>query len=81
MTYFSDTHPEAEAVLLDLLRQAGVAKRASMLWSLTSMAVSASRRAIKQANPQLSHQELDLLFVELNYGRQLADQVRQRIMS
>ena len=73
----SDTHPDAEAVQLALLRQASVSQRASMMRGLTRMAVASSKRAIEKARPGLSQQELDLVFVELNYGRDLADQVRQ----
>jgi hypothetical protein len=73
----SDTHPEAEAVRLELLRTASVARRASMMRSLTRTAVASSRRALRQARPGLDQRELDLLFVELNYGRELADRVRR----
>lgn len=77
----SDTHPDAEAVQLELLRKASVAQRASMMRSLTRTAVASSRRAIVRARPDLSEQELGLVFVELNYGRDLADRVRQRMES
>lgn len=74
----SDTHPEAEAVRLELLRKASVAQRASLMRSLTRTAVASSRRALRRARPDANQQELDLLFVELNYGRELAECVRQR---
>lgn len=77
----SDTHPEAEAVRMDLLRKASVAQRASMMRSLTRTAVASSRRAIRRARPGLNQRELDLLFVELNYGRELADRLRQWVAS
>jgi hypothetical protein len=77
----SDTHPDAEAVQLELLRHASVAQRACMMRGLTRMAVASSRRAIAKARPGLSQQELDLVFVELNYGQDLADRVRQWMAS
>jgi hypothetical protein len=77
----SDTHPEAEAVQMDLLRKASVAQRASMMRSLTRTAVASSRRALQRARPGLNQRELDLLFVELNYGRELADRLRQWVAS
>ena len=73
----SDTHPDAEAVQLELLRQASVSQRASLMRSLTRVAVASSKRAIAKARPGLSQQELDLVFVELNYGQELADRLRQ----
>ena len=76
---FSDTHPDAEQVQLRLLREATVARRAGLLRSLTQLAVTNSTRAIKRANPELSQCEQDLLFVELNYGKDLADRVRARL--
>ena len=75
----SDTHPEAEAVRMDLLRKASVAERASLMRSLTRTAVASSRRALRRARPDLDQRELDVLFVELNYGRELADCLRQRV--
>ncbi len=77
----SDTHPEAEAVQMDLLRKASVAQRASMMRSLTRTAVASSRRVLQRARPGLDQRELDLLFVELNYGRELADRLRQWVAS
>ena len=44
-----ETHPDAEAVQLELLRQASVSQRASMMRRLTRMAVASSRRAIAKA--------------------------------
>ena len=75
----SDTHPDALAVQIQLLRDATVARRIGMMRSLTQMAVVNSKRAIQRANPDLSDRERDLLFVELNYGRELADRVRERL--
>ena len=76
---FSDTHPDAEQVQLRLLREATVARRVGLLRSLTQLAVSNSKRAIQRANPKLSQCEQDVLFVELNYGKDLADRVRARL--
>lgn len=75
----SDTHPDALAVQIQLLRDATVARRIGMMRSLTQMAVVNSKHAIQRANPDLSDRERDLLFVELNYGRELADRVRERL--
>ena len=73
----SDTHPDAEKVQIDLLRRASTAERFALACSLTATAVSLSRRAIARANPDLGPQEVDLKFVELHYGKELASRVRR----
>ncbi|HUS38376.1 MAG: hypothetical protein WBF93_09690 [Pirellulales bacterium] len=77
----TDTHPDADAMQIELLRQASISQRLMMMRSMTSVVVQSSRRACQRANPGLTRQELDLLFVHLNYGRDLADRVRQRSTS
>jgi len=73
----SDTHPEAERVQIDLLRRASTAERFALACSLTATAVSLARRAIARANPDFSPREVDLKFVELHYGKELASRVRR----
>ena len=73
---FSDTHPHAEKVQIDLLRKASTGERFALMCSLTATAISLSRRAIARANPDLSPQEVDLKFVELHYGKELAGRLR-----
>lgn len=73
----TDTHPEADAVQIELLRDKTVRQRFSLLCSLTRLAIHHSKRAIARANPELSQRERDLLFVEVHYGKELAHQVRR----
>ena len=73
----SDTHPDAEKVQIDLLRKASTSDRFALMCSLTATAISLARRAIARANPDFSPQEVDLRFVELHYGKQLASRVRR----
>lgn len=75
----SDTSAEAERVQLELLRRAGVAGRFQLMRSLTSTVVDASRRALRETMPGASEQEVLLKWVELHYGRDLADGVRRRL--
>lgn len=72
-----DTHPAAERVQIELLRQATVARRFALVRSLSKMAMQLSWRALRRAHPQISDQEVDLAFVELHYGPDLADKLRQ----
>ncbi len=71
-----DTDPKAEAVQIALLRQANVVKRAWLLRSLSQTVIRLSRRAIRKANPQLSEQELRVLFVRHCYGDDLANRLQ-----
>ena len=76
MTEPSDTHPEAAAVQLALLRRAGVGGRLALTLRLSNAMIAASRRAIRKRHPELSEQEVRLLWAELHYGKELTDRVR-----
>lgn len=68
----ADTAPDAERVQVVLLRAAPIARRLHLALSLTATVISAARRAIARAQPHASPRELDLRFVELHYGADLA---------
>lgn len=72
----SDTHPEAERVQLELLRRLSSAERIAKMRSHTQWLVGLSRRALAEANPGLDQRELDLLWVEHQYGKELAGRLR-----
>ena len=67
-----DTHPKAEEVQIQLIRQASVAQRIARMRSLTASLMRLSKRAIRRANPGISQEELDILFVKYHYGEELA---------
>lgn len=67
-----DTSAEAERVQIDLLRAVPVARRLHMAWSLSATVISAARQALRRARPNASSREVDLRFVELHYGSDLA---------
>jgi len=73
----SDTHPEAERVQIELLRKTKGVQRIAQLRSLTSFAIGLSRRAIARANPHLDQYEVDMLWVEYTYGKELAAKLRR----
>ncbi|MFL5625587.1 MAG: hypothetical protein ACJ788_08325 [Ktedonobacteraceae bacterium] len=75
-TQSMDTSPEAERVQIELLRKASPAKRFGLARSLSQSLIQASRQTIKRLHPELSQEELDLLFIEFNYGKDLANRVR-----
>jgi hypothetical protein len=47
----------------------------------TDMVIRLSRDGLKRANPGLSQQELDLLWIERQYGADLAPRVRKYLES
>ena len=72
----SDTSEAALAVQLDCLRKMSPQERLrrALAWSgqLRRMAFAAIRRR----HPDLSNAEVQLKFIELTYGKELADEVR-----
>jgi len=74
---FSDTSPQAEKVQIDLLRRMSVAQRLGLMRKWTRTLVHLSRQGLARANPGLDDRELDLLWVENQYGRDLAVRLRE----
>lgn len=75
----SDTHPDAEKVQMEFMRQASVADRVAITRSLTNLAIHMSRQAIAEAHPEFSPREVALYWVELHYGKKLGDELREHI--
>jgi len=44
--------------------------------SLTAFVVRLAKKGIRDANPELTDQEAQLLFVEVHYGKELAERLR-----
>ena len=75
----SDTHLAAEAVQLELMRRAGPARRAGLAIRLSSSMIRASRRAVARRHPELDEQGVKLRWVELHYGRAIAEALRRHL--
>ena len=75
-TQSHDTRPEVERVLIALLSKATTERRLELGLSLSQEAILIARQAIVQANPLISEEEQKLLFVEVTYGKNMADRVR-----
>jgi hypothetical protein len=75
----ADTDAEAEKVQIDLLRRAGVGRRARMALALSGQVIGLARRAIQRALPEASQEEAHLRFVELQYGQSLASGLRRHL--
>mgnify|MGYP007135469961 CR=1 FL=1 len=75
-TQSMDTSPEAERVQIDLIRKAPISKRFALMQAWSQFIIEANRKAIRQANPNASEEEIALLFVKQNYGQAVADGLR-----
>jgi hypothetical protein len=73
----NDTDPRAAAIQLELLRRAGVEKRAAMAGALSHDVIDLSRRALRERLPRdTDEMELKLRWAEIHYGADLAGRVR-----
>ncbi|MEL7500002.1 MAG: hypothetical protein AAFN77_20535 [Planctomycetota bacterium] len=75
-TIIVDTAPEAEAVLIQLLRTKSPAKRVEEAISASNRVAEQCKNAIRRMNEGISEDEVRLRFIELNYGPELASNVR-----
>jgi hypothetical protein len=71
-----DTAPDADRVQIELLRGASVARRLRLALSLSATVMGLARRALARAQPRVSARELDVRFVELHHGADLAAGLR-----
>lgn len=72
----SDSSHEAETVLTQLILQQEPSKRLAAAVAASNRVAQQCKHAILRANPEISEQEIKLRFIELNYGQELADNVR-----
>jgi len=77
----ADTDPEAERFQIELLRRAPVARRVGLARSLSRSVITLARAAIRRTMPGATDQEVGLRFVELHYGRELAEGLRRRLLA
>ena len=79
MTYPSDTPREVEDLQICLLREKSAAERVSLALRLSSEVIAQSKRAIRRAHPDWTPREIGQYFIELHYGKELADAVRRYV--
>ena len=72
----SDTDPEAERLQLQLLRATSPSRRLRLALSLSRTVMSLARDGLARSFPGASTEEIGLRFVALNYGPELAEDVR-----
>jgi hypothetical protein len=71
-----DTRSEANSVLTQLIQNQEPSERLARAVSASNRVAQQCKDAIIRAHPGISAQEVNLRFIELNYGRELADNVR-----
>jgi hypothetical protein len=76
-TQSADTDLQAESVQVELLRRATVARRVSLVVSLSRTVMELAARAIRRQNPNLSDHEILMRFVAIHYGPELAQGLRR----
>ena len=73
----TDTAAEMDFILIENARKMTVSERLTQMRRLSSLTAQMSKRAIARANPQFTNAEVDVMFVELHYGRELATHYRE----
>lgn len=72
----TDTLPESEAVLTQLIMRQKPVERLAGAIAASNRVAQQCKDAIVRANPGIDSQEVGLRFIELNYGLELANAVR-----
>jgi len=74
-----DTELQVEQVQISLLRKQSIAKKYSVVSSLSQITIQLTKRAIKRANPHMDDCQVNLLFITYLYGEDLANRVEKYI--
>jgi len=72
-----DTYPETERVLISLIIKESISTKLSHILSLSQTTIQLSKRAITRANKNLDIDQINLLFINYHYGKDLAEQVKK----
>jgi len=70
-----DTNTRIEEIQISLLKQQSVAKKFAHVCSLTQTTIQLSKRAIARKNKDFDDKKINLLFISLQYGNDLANRV------
>ena len=75
-TTIRDTSPEANALLIRLIRERPNHLRLKDAVAASNRVAEQCKDAIRRSHPKLSEAEVKLRFIAINYGQELADKVR-----
>jgi|GEM_PF-2874171 len=64
---------------MELLRKAPPAQRLEQALALSEKSAELARQALRRIHPEVGEREVRLKFVELHYGREVADQARRSL--
>jgi hypothetical protein len=78
-TRLSDTDPDVLLVQAELLRQTTPARRLEVALSLSAAVIDIAYAGIRRRQAGISDVDAGLQFVEIHYGRELAQAVRARM--
>ena len=74
-----DTDAKSEKILINLLREKSIAEKFDMVRSLSQSMIELSKRAIARANKGIDDDQVNIMFVELHYGRALAQGFKKKL--
>jgi hypothetical protein len=74
-----DTNAKTEKILISSLQKQSASEKFSHVRSLSEIVIRLSKRAIKRANKNLNEEQVNLLFIEYNYGKYLATKFRKSL--
>ena len=77
LQYTADTSEEALEVQLGCLRRMSSRERIQQTCAMSRRVRNMAMDAIRRRHPNLSDAEVQLMFIELTYGKSLADDVRR----
>jgi len=75
MSFYSDTHPEAERVQIALMRASPPWRKMALLGQLNATVKSLAREGLRRRHPQASEQTLRRYLAEQLLGTDLATRV------
>lgn len=75
--YTMDTSPEARAIQLECLRRMSPHERLEKSCAMSNQVKQMAFAAIRRRHPDFNEDEVRLKFIELTYGKTLADDVRE----
>ena len=78
LDYTVDTSQEALEVQLACLRQMSPGERIRQTLAMSRQLRNMAMEAIRRRHPDWPDAEVGLMFIELNYGKSLADDIRRR---
>ena len=78
-TQSPDTSPDAERVLIGIIRKALVSRRFGFVQSWTQAMIEGGKLNVKQIYPHSTELDVQLLYAERQYGKGLVDELRTAV--